>query len=386
MAPRKKNTSSSNTGKRSVAAKARVRSKTSRKKKSSKKWPLFVGVGALFVLIGLCFSAGLWARPHVDRWLERGRKVVGVAAEALHNERPRKESRAEAPIPEASAAKRSSVTKKPVNEEKREIRVVSIPAPSGLETKIEPAPKAEPRPIPTEGSGPSLKKICLILDDFGYSLTEDVREIMELDPGINIAILPGHAYSREVMNEAAVLGNEVIIHAPFEGSSGCTEKEFIRKGDSESRIWGLLNKWYEALPNAVGINNHQGSIATSDASTMETVMKFLESRGLLFVDSWTGRNTMGFRVARRLGVPYGVRIVPFLDNHDSEKEVRAHLNRLKEKASSTVVPIAIGHITKASTRKVLLDMVPRLKGEGYELVPVSIAVHHPQPSSDPDQT
>ena len=119
---------------------------------------------------------------------------------------------------------------------------------------------------------------------------------------------------------------------------------------------------------------------------METVMKFLNSRGLVFVDSWTGRKTMGFRggQAARRALRRADRA--FLDNHDSEKEVRAHLKRLKEKASSTVVPIAIGHITKASTRKVLLDMVPRLKGEGYELVPVSIAVHDPQPSSDPDQT
>ena len=294
----------------------------------------------------ICFGAGFWARPYVEKWSKADEKV---SAGAPLSKVPRKSI----PKPDRSIP---AVEK----EEDTKLKVTS----HGKTVQL---PEAEKE----------LKKICIILDDFGFSLNSDIRELLELHPGINVAILPERAYSRKVMDLAGSLGHEILIHAPFEGHTGSTEEQYIRKGDTSERIHALLEKWYDSLPRAVGINNHQGSAATVDAATMDSVMTFLKRRDLLFVDSWTARDTVGFRMAKLSGVPYGARIIPFLDNDGTREEVRANLKKLFEKSGNSRVPIAIGHATKRATREVLLEMVPRLESMGYQLVPISQAVRHP---------
>jgi len=291
----------------------------------------------------ICFGVGFWVRPYVENW-SKAEETVPEKTPSSHVSR----NRIPEPIPSIAP-----------------IKVDKVPGPEATpQGKMEPIPETKKH----------LKKICIILDDFGFNLTPKIREILELDPGINVAILPERAFSRKVMELAGSLGHEILIHAPFEGRTGSTEKEYIRKGDTSERIHSLLEQWHDSLPWAVGINNHQGSAATADAATMDSVMTFLKSRNLLFVDSWTAKNTVGFRRAKLTGVPYGARIIPFLDNHGTREEVRANLEDLFKKSGNAGVPIAIGHATKRATLEVLLDMIPRLESMGYRLVPISEAV------------
>jgi polysaccharide deacetylase 2 family uncharacterized protein YibQ len=237
-----------------------------------------------------------------------------------------------------------------------------------------PPPVEQPPPLPSpEVIAPPLKKICLIVDDFGYNFTDEVRRFLDLDARVNVAILPGHPYSRKVMEYAVQKGHEVIVHAPFEGI-GNTEPHYIHKGESSIQVHALLEQWFKELPAAVGMNNHQGSLATADAKTMAMVMQFLKQKGKLFVDSLTVPESQGYHQARSAGIAAGRRTAAFLDNSNEEGRIREHINQWLSQAKKDVIPIAIAHVTKTNTRQALTDIIPRLESMGYTLVPVSEAV------------
>jgi uncharacterized protein len=248
------------------------------------------------------------------------------------------------------------------------------PAPMPSEKPVPSPPQVIPPPSPH-------KKICLIIDDFGYNLNDEVRRFLDLDPRITVAILPGHHYSRKVMDYAIQHGHEVIVHAPLEGMDNA-EPHFIHKGDSSYQVRTLLEQWFDELPAAIGMNNHQGSLATADSRTMAEVMVFLKQEKKLFVDSLTVPDSQGFNQAKLAGVATARRTVAFLDNHEDEVLIREYTNQWLAQAKGDVIPIAIAHITKNKTRHILTEVIPRLEEMGYTLVPVSQVVKNTWPGSE----
>ena len=75
--------------------------------------------------------------------------------------------------------------------------------------------------------------------------------------------------------------------------------------------WGLGR-----FEGYVGINNHMGSLFTSNIVGMQVVMRELKRRGLLFLDSRTSGKTIGAAIAKEYGVPVTQRNI-FLDNINS---------------------------------------------------------------------
>src|SRR4029077_6658280 len=77
-----------------------------------------------------------------------------------------------------------------------------------------------------------------------------------------------------------------------------------------SDLGGMLS----SVPYAVGVNNHQGSLATSNPALMAELMPLLRERPLFFIDSRTTAATVAFDAAEHDGVPCAYRNVPFLDD------------------------------------------------------------------------
>ena len=61
------------------------------------------------------------------------------------------------------------------------------------------------------------------------------------------------------------------------------------------------------------MNNHEGSLITEDTEKMETIIKYVSSQGLYFLDSRTNANTKVPYVCQGLGFSWYERNV-FLDN------------------------------------------------------------------------
>jgi len=221
----------------------------------------------------------------------------------------------------------------------------------------------------------SAGKIAIIIDDFGYS-NDDVSDgFMKLKTKLTYAVIPGHEHSRHMSQKAKVEGFEVIVHMPMETetpSSG--EEEYRLKSSMTSlEIEQRVEKVLQHLPEAVGMNNHQGSKATVDLRMMNVLGTVLKRNGKYFLDSRTTKYTEAETVMRTLDVLTGRRNV-FLDNDLDEDLIRTQVYELADKAKKYGFAVAIGH-ARQQTLNVLKREIPELEKQHFEFVYVSEVVN-----------
>ncbi len=218
--------------------------------------------------------------------------------------------------------------------------------------------------------GTSPPRVAIIFDDAGYSMRA-AMEVMDLGRSVTISVLPDLPYSTAIAEEAPRHGVQVILHLPVQpdnpsialGPGGVTVD--MSKGEIERTVAADLT----TVPDAVGANNHMGSLGTSDPRVMRAVLSVIKTRRLFFVDSLTSPHSVAASVAREMGVPTAVRAV-FLDNQDDDAYVRGQLLTLIRIAQERGQAIAIGHVGKVTAR-VLREMLPDFDEAGIRFVPVS---------------
>ena len=168
-----------------------------------------------------------------------------------------------------------------------------------------------PKPTVTEKGkfyyiDPSLPKICIIVDDFGYVKGKLLTDFLELDKEIAFSIIPDTPYSQETMLKAVKNGHEVLIHAPMEPLSFPKDNPgdnaiYIEMNDIE--IEHQITEYFNELYLAIGINHHMGSKAAADKRVMEAVFRKAEEYSLLYIDSYTDSHSVVEKVAKTLTFP-----------------------------------------------------------------------------------
>jgi len=231
-----------------------------------------------------------------------------------------------------------------------------------------------PLPEITGGAQSGQPKLAILLDDLGSDRAV-ADEIFALGVPITISVLPFHAHSREIADEAAKHGSEVMLHLPMQSLANETqEQEELKPGLSEEQVEKIVARMLEAVPHANGVNNHQGSEATANGTLMDALMPVLKDAGVFYVDSRTTAATVAFETAKRDGVKTAFRNVPFLDDVRTkaavEKQLMLAIRGAKEKGEA----IAIGH-PHAETLLALRQMLPEMKKQRVRLVFVSELVH-----------
>jgi uncharacterized protein len=219
-------------------------------------------------------------------------------------------------------------------------------------------------------SGP---KLAILLDDLG-SDREAAEAIFALGEPLTISVLPFHAHSTEIAEEAERRGIEVMLHLPMQAvGNEKPEAQQLHAEMNAEEVGRELRKMLENVPNAVGVNNHEGSLATTDARLMAELMPLLKERGLFFVDSRTTAATVAFDAAEQAGLRSGYRNVPFLDDVEDVTAIRKQLELAMRGAEEKGAAIAIGHPHK-ETLEALKEMLPRAAARGVQLVFVSEVV------------
>jgi polysaccharide deacetylase 2 family uncharacterized protein YibQ len=217
-------------------------------------------------------------------------------------------------------------------------------------------------------------RLAIILDDLG-SDPAAVDAVFALHYPLTLSVLPNHPHSTEIAQEAHRRGYQVMLHLPMESvGSEAPEPQQLRTGMSSSQISQSLNEMLGAVPNAIGVNNHQGSLATSDPSLMAELMPILREHHLFFVDSRTTAATVAYDTAERDGVRSAFRNVPFLDDVQEEAAIRHQLELAMRGAKEKGEAIAIGH-PHPGTLRVLNEMLPQMQAQGIRLVHASDLVH-----------
>jgi len=225
---------------------------------------------------------------------------------------------------------------------------------------------SQPPPAPT-GAG----RVAIIVDDLGRDLAT-IRSLLAIDLPLSMAIIPGEPHAREAAELVSGAGHDLLIHIPMEPQG----YPAVNPGDdalfvdqSRTEMKRRFQGYLKEVPNAIGGNNHMGSRFTEDRKGMTAVLDEMRGAGLFFIDSRTTGGSVGYDLARRLGVPTARRDV-FLDNVQDEGLITVQIRKLARLARRRGSAIGICHphpTTLAALRRAAADF----REAGVEVVPVS---------------
>jgi uncharacterized protein len=233
------------------------------------------------------------------------------------------------------------------------------------------APSVNPAAAPPEPPGP---KLAIIIDDMGNDQAA-AQNLFSLPFRLTVSVLPYHEFSEEIAKEAHQRGDQVLLHLPMQaqGPNGQPEAIELHPGMNEQEVSKTLAGMLAAVPYANGVNNHQGSLATSDAALMAELMPLLRERHLFFIDSRTAATTVAYDTAQRDGVRSAYRKV-FLDDTVTREAVLQQLSLAEKDARKDGWAIAIGH-PHPETLDALREEVPKMRQRGIRLVFASDLTH-----------
>jgi uncharacterized protein len=225
------------------------------------------------------------------------------------------------------------------------------------------------RPASPERASASSRapQLAIILDDLGYDRSS-ADSLLSLPFPVTVSVIPHLPLSSEIADAAFRHGDQVLLHLPMQSESSQVKHENIelRVGMDAREVQLTLAGMLETVPHAVGVNNHEGSLATADPALMRELMPALRRHGLFFIDSRTTAATVAYTTAEQAGVRAASRKV-FLDDTPTKKAVRAQLELAARDASRNGSAIAIGHPHPA-TIAALAETVPQLEARGIRLV------------------
>ncbi|MCK7577879.1 MAG: divergent polysaccharide deacetylase family protein [Chromatiales bacterium] len=224
-------------------------------------------------------------------------------------------------------------------------------------------------------------RVGLIIDDLGNSLDAGTRTV-RLPGAVACAVLPHTTHARELAALAHAAGKEVILHLPMEAREAAEPGP----GQIDARMPPLevratLDYDLSTVPHAIGINNHMGSLLTTDRAAMTGLMRELRLRQLFFIDSRTAVDSIAAATAQAQGIPVLARDV-FLDNDPAADAVAAQLTRLERLARRRGYALGIGHPYPA-TLAALEQWLPQLAARGIELVPLTTRLVQLNPEAKP---
>lgn len=260
-----------------------------------------------------------------------------------------------------------------------EIKKPSIPKtqkPSIEKETLEKKEKIFPEPIPAK-KPETYGKIVLIIDDVGWN-PDIIASIKRINAPITLAILPESPFGLKIAKQISKNKNvQIILHIPLE-SENLSEntkisQEFLTTKMTDEEIKEKTDEYLTRFsPYIAGVNNHMGSKFTKDSEKMEAFLEKIKEKKLVYVDSLTTKDSVGYSLAKKMGIPAVKRDV-FIDNSADYEEISTSLERTAKMSIQKGTIIAICH-ARQQTLKVLEDKIPQLKEQGYKFILISDAV------------
>jgi uncharacterized protein len=222
-----------------------------------------------------------------------------------------------------------------------------------------------------EPSTEPLPRVAIVIDDLGGERHVS-QELFDMNVDLTFSILPFTSHARSIAEAAHRKGREVILHLPMEPhgypKANPGEGTLFHAMD-KGKLLRQLSRDIEAVPHVRGVSNHMGSRLMEDPEKMKTILSDLKRRGLFFLDSRTTPQTVGFKVARSLGLRAAEKTL-FLDHSQDEKDIKEKIEELIRFSLSSGKAVGIGH-PHPSTIKSLKEMLPKIREKGIEIVPLS---------------
>lgn len=214
-------------------------------------------------------------------------------------------------------------------------------------------------------------QVAIIIDDMGHHRSN--QRFIELSTPaapLTFSFLPYTAFAAEQAQQAATAGYEVMLHLPMaSGPHHDAGIDALQLDESQEELVARMNAALARIPQARGVNNHMGSLLTTNVAAMKSVMNELASRKLFFIDSRTTAETVAEATARLAGVPTARRHV-FLDHERTPEGLSKAWEELLKQAEERGFAIAIAH-PHDMTHDFLREHLDDLNQRGITLVPAS---------------
>ncbi len=214
----------------------------------------------------------------------------------------------------------------------------------------------------------SIPLVAILIDDMGYSIRMD-NALLALDAPLSFSFLPGAPHTPMMARKAKAMGRDVLVHLPLEPFNPRIDPGpgTLRLDMDPNSMLGILTRDLDAVPGAIGVNNHMGSKFTADKKAMRFILTEIKRRDLFFVDSRTTKDSVAYSTAMSMGIPTAERGV-FLDHDPRQEAIRKEVKRLVKLSKERGCVLAIGH-PMPNTWRVLREELPKISRE-VKLVPV----------------
>lgn len=220
----------------------------------------------------------------------------------------------------------------------------------------------------TTAAGADTPRLAIIIDDIGYRHI-DGRRAVNLPGAIACAFLPHAPHTRELALAAHARNKEILLHVPMQALA--SDKKLgpgsLTLDMDQHQFVRTLQQALKSVPHVSGVNNHMGSLLTSEHDHMVWLMRELQHRGdLFFVDSRTTAASVAHQVALENGVPSMQRDV-FLDAERDPAFIARQFARAIHLAKLRGGALIIAHPYE-ETLDYLVWRLPDLEAEGVRLV------------------
>ena len=179
--------------------------------------------------------------------------------------------------------------------------------------------------------------------------------------------MPNKPHTTESAQSGYQAGRKIFVHLPMQPLHvASSESVYISSDMSDSKVKSTANELLDQVPHAIGMNNHQGSMATADSRIMKEVMAVMKKRKMVYLDSRTNSTSVGEQTAAAMGVATS-RNNLFIDNDADVAAIKKRIRQGGDIAKNNGSAIIIGHC-RPKTAQALSEMIDELVQEGIDIV------------------
>lgn len=227
--------------------------------------------------------------------------------------------------------------------------------------------------IPPASNGAT---VVIIIDDAGRS-AENTRRYTSLPFPITIAVLPKLPETRKCADVIRASGQEMILHQPMQSMN-------LKLDPGPGKITGEMSSWEiakiikenlaELGTGVKGMNNHEGSLVTSNVIKIGAVLDVCDEMGVYFLDSRTTAETKAPQAALERDMKIFEKAGPYLDNEIDRAKMLERMRETLSFANRYGRAIVIGHVDKSVKilPDLLREMYPEMKAAGYRFATPSM--------------
>ncbi|MDX1483302.1 MAG: divergent polysaccharide deacetylase family protein [Alphaproteobacteria bacterium] len=218
-------------------------------------------------------------------------------------------------------------------------------------------------------------RIAIIVSGLGLSGAATEAAIQRLPGAVTLAFAPYAKGLEHWIALARAAGHEVLLDLPMEpvnfpanDPGPHTLLTSLTDEQNKTRLHWLLGR----VTGYVGVVNQMGSRFTTSPTHVRPVLKELQERGLLFVDSRSSLRSIAARLASEVGLPRAINN-RFIDAEASRDAIDARLADIERIAKASGYAVGIGSPFPVTIDR-LQVWTKTLAAKGLALAPVSALV------------